>query len=177
MSQSSSADASAATVFRDNVWFQGILLTCIAYGSTITLCFQCLSLLLPRLRWTKFKSDYPIILFVSAMFVLSSSFQGAAMKIAQDTFVNNTNLSKGSEAYEQTYFSLRINALANATLITSCFLSDALLVCSLSSRLFSLAKISSLLWRCVVVYQSTSVPEWGGALFALALWLTEFSEF
>ncbi|KAF7790797.1 hypothetical protein EIP86_001754 [Pleurotus ostreatoroseus] len=152
----SALDTSKA-VYAVELWFQGVLLTSVAYGTTIVLCLQCISMLFSGLNRVRIKREFPLLVYVILVFVLATIDQGASMYIAMGGFVNNPNELGGPAAYEQTHFSLRINALANSMLLILCFLSDALL-----------------LWRCTVVYQGTWAPVWFTRTFAGVVWLAEF---
>ncbi|KAJ3557093.1 hypothetical protein NM688_g1660 [Phlebia brevispora] len=145
----------AASTLQQDTVFQGVLLTCIAYGVVATLCVQCLSMLYNS---EKRMSNVRLLAFVGLIFAASTIFQGAGMKVAQDSFVYDPSISDGPQAYEVTHFSRSINILANAMIIILCFFSDALL-----------------LWCCTVIYRSLSIPNFYGAFIVCMFWCSEFA--
>ncbi|KAJ3559312.1 hypothetical protein NM688_g419 [Phlebia brevispora] len=157
MSQTQS-DSSAA-LFAEDTWFEGVLLTFVAYGSTVTLAIQCFFMLLSRPMRARMHTQVPLVVFTLLVFMLSTIFIGAANAIvlAPQAIINNPNIAQGLEYYEQTHWSMHINVLANATLMTLCLLADMLL-----------------LWRCIVVYQSMFISQWYGITMASVFWITEF---
>ena len=131
-----SAD-SKAQLFSEDTWFQGVLLTFVAYGATVTLCIQCFFTLVTGLTRSKIPTQAPLITFVVAVFMLSTIFIGGANSIvlAPAAIINNPNLAQGLEFYEETHWSLHVNIMSNATLVTLCLLADMLLVRSRASVL------------------------------------------
>ena len=101
-------------VYAVELWLQGVLLTSVAYGTTIVLCLQCISMLFSGLNRVRIKREFPLLVYIVLVFVLATIDQGASMYIAMGGFVNNPNELGGPAAYEQTHFSLRINARAPA---------------------------------------------------------------
>ena len=121
---------SKAQRFSEDTWFQGVLLTFVAYGATVTLCIQCFFMLVSSLTRSKIISLGPLLAFVIAVFMLSTIFIGGADSIvlAPAAIINNPNLAQGLEYYEETHWSLHVNIMSNAVLVTLCLLADMVLV-------------------------------------------------
>lgn len=77
MPQPQSVD-SKSELFSEDTWFQGMLLTFVAYGSTVTLCIQCFFTFASILTRPKILSQLPLLAFVVAIFALSTIFIGGA---------------------------------------------------------------------------------------------------
>ncbi len=121
---------SKSELFSEDTWFQGVLLTFVAYGSTVTLCIQCFFTFASTLTRAKLMSQLPLLAFVVAVFSLSTIFIGGADSIilAPAAIVDNPHLAQGPEYYEETHWTRHINIMTNSTLITLCILEDMLLV-------------------------------------------------
>ena len=130
MSNSSWApDEESATIFAEDMWLQGALLMCIAYGSTATLCIQCFAMLatkVPRRLTLKLSREVLLLAYVILIFALSTVLVGGTMKFTQQAFVDDRNYPGGPSAYETA--PVPLDALINDCITVSTFLTDALLV-------------------------------------------------
>ena len=139
MSNSSWApDEDPTTIDAEDKWLQGALLACLAYGAVATLSIQCFFLLIHGFNRRKLWRDVPLLAFVVLTFSLSTAFIGTVIQFTQQAFVNDRNFPGGPNAYEIVEFSIPLDAAANDLLITTTFLSDALLVRPCSSAIWAL---------------------------------------
>ena len=130
MSNSSWApDEDPLTISAEDKWLQGAFLCCLAYGSVVTLCFQCFFLLANTFDRRRILRDAPLLVFVLVTFAMSTAFIGTVMQFTQQAFVDDRNFPGGPNAYEIVEFSIPIDAAANDLVVVSTIISDALLVC------------------------------------------------
>ncbi|KAJ3533455.1 hypothetical protein NM688_g7279 [Phlebia brevispora] len=146
-------DETSATTYGQETWLQGALLASIAYGIVIILCFQTFVMLVRGCKRSTLLQTSPLFLYVASIFILSSVFQGANMRLVQRAFINNNNSFPGGPFPGN--FPVLVNA-CNYTMVVSTFFSDALL-----------------LWRCTVVYKNSAVPDWVCTVLAVTAGLTE----
>ncbi|KAJ7346890.1 hypothetical protein DFH08DRAFT_937271 [Mycena albidolilacea] len=141
-------DETSTEIFSEHTWLQGVFLACVAYGMVALLFFQCINLLLfspgrQPSRWT-----HGLAWYIAMMFALSTIYIGALVQFTQESFIDGRNIPGGPNAFENEMFSIPIDMLANVTMVILSWFSDLINI-----------------WRCHVVYQSSSIP--GLAVIAL----------
>lgn len=169
-------DEDAATIYAEDTWLLGAFFEVLAYGSLATLSIQCFVALTNNFRRSKqWRRDGALLAFVVLLFADNTALVGMSIQFALQAFVNDRNYPGGPNAYELAALPTRLLPAANATLITSAFMADALLVsCHLSVRARWLTGPLLQLWRCTVIYRSCRIPSKIIVGIACTCWLTEF---
>ena len=166
----------AADVLRDEeLFFEGSIIATIACGAVAILGIECVFMLARKLR--KFTwQNVLLLVYVVLVCSLSIIYAGATIQLAQQTFVDDRNYPGGPAAY-QIESSDRLSFLGDVCIVVSAMLSDALLVrvfiCQAQPSLTTLLQ----LWRCIIIYQSTSISSWIVYGLAAAFWFVEFSQY
>ncbi|KAJ3557197.1 hypothetical protein NM688_g1601 [Phlebia brevispora] len=150
-------DEDSSTIYFEDTLLQGVFITSIAYGSVVTLCIQCFSMLIRDFKRSKLLRDGPLLAYVILIFMLSTTLQGLEMQLTEQAYINDRNIPGGPAAYEVVEATIPINAAGNDCLVVSTFLSDALL-----------------LWRCTIIFRNSFIPEWAVYFVVVMFWLAEF---
>ena len=121
-------DEPASVIYSEDTYLQGTFLMCIAYGAVVTLSIQCFFLLIRKLKRATLLKDGPLLLFVIVIFALSTITTPIGMWVSMNIYINDRNYPGGPSVYLVVSFSDPVNSVANACIVTSAFVSDALLV-------------------------------------------------
>ncbi|KAH7884134.1 hypothetical protein F5I97DRAFT_1898759 [Phlebopus sp. FC_14] len=141
-------DEDAQTLFSERCWLQGVVVSAVAYGITVSLYFMSFHLLVRAKNRVEFKTRLPLLIYITVSFLLGTLFMFALAAFTQMAFIDNRNYPGGPNAYENNMFSIPVDDSGNAAFVLSNWLSDALLV-----------------WRFKVIYQGCRVPTWIVMLF------------
>ncbi|KAJ6594171.1 hypothetical protein B0H19DRAFT_919928 [Mycena capillaripes] len=141
-------DETSMEIFSEHTWLQGVFLACVAYGMVALLFFLCINLLLfapgrKPSRWT-----LALAWYIAILFALSTIYIAALIEFNQEAFIDGRNIPGGPNAFQDVMFSIPIDMLANVTMVILSWMSDLINI-----------------WRCYVIYQSSSVS--GLAVIAL----------
>jgi hypothetical protein len=145
MSNSSWApDEDAYTLFVEKTWLQGSIVAGGSYGIVVCLSLSCIHALLFRPRsvsdyWRSMAlSGYVVIVFIiSTLFVVANSI------MTQLAFIDNRNYPGGPSVWEDVMSSIPIDVVSNVTLVLANWFSDGMVV-----------------WRTIVIYRSSRIPQW-----------------
>ncbi|KAH7918948.1 hypothetical protein BV22DRAFT_887473 [Leucogyrophana mollusca] len=171
MPPSWSPDETHVQILTEKAWFQGAILTGVAYGAVVVLAAMCLHSLCRRRRardMTRGRSMF-FLVYVSTIFILGSITFGTNAEFAQLAFVDNRNFPGGPSAYQQEMFSLPVNIVSDVALVLANWCADLLLI-----------------WRCTVIYRdcrpalkfcATAIPSlmFAGSLAMGSMWLVQTS--
>ncbi|CAA7266647.1 unnamed protein product [Cyclocybe aegerita] len=141
-------DVPASQIFEEKTWLQGSFLSAIAYGVVVTLFFLNFSLLLERLKkdpssWrtsSHRRQNLALITYVGIMFVLSTLTVASQAEMTQLGFIVNRNFPGGPAAFQNVMFSIPVSRIGNVCFSLMNWLADCVL-----------------LWRCVVIYRTSSI--------------------
>lgn len=118
----------SATIYAEETWLQGNLLSNIAYGVELTLFVMCFTILVRQLNRFNYKRQMFLLIFISVIFVLGTVFMGAQAKFTQMAFIEYRNFPGGPSAYENAEYSVPVDEIANVCFIVGNWLMDAFLV-------------------------------------------------
>ncbi|KZT08005.1 uncharacterized protein LAESUDRAFT_677219 [Laetiporus sulphureus 93-53] len=147
-----------AQIYAEETWLQGALLSNIVYGVELALFVICFGLLARKTTRSNYKSNVPLLVFITVIFMLGSFFMGAGAKFTQLAFIENRNYPGGPAAYEQAMFWIPVDELGNVSFVIGNWLMDLLLV-----------------WRCMVIYKGSGVLIWSVMSCAFAIFLASFA--
>ncbi|KAN0101294.1 hypothetical protein V8E55_001278 [Tylopilus felleus] len=136
------------TLFSERCWLQGVIVSAVAYGITVSLYFLSFYLLVRDRNRVEFKNRLPLLIYITLSFLLGTLFMCALATFTQMAFIDDRNYPGGPNAFENNMFSIPVDDSGNAAFVLSNWLSDALLV-----------------WRFKVIYQRGRVPLWIVMLF------------
>lgn len=125
----------AATIYAEETWLQGNLLSNIAYGAELVLFVMCAHVLTQQISRFHRTREMVLLAFVSVIFTLGTLFMGAQAKFTQQAFIENRNFPGGPAAYEEVMYSDPVDEIANVCFIVGNWLMDGFLV-----------------WRFMVIY-------------------------
>ncbi|KAF8980167.1 hypothetical protein BDQ17DRAFT_1517461 [Cyathus striatus] len=136
---------SKQTLFVERTWLQGAIISSVAYGMVFTLFVLCFNLLVrSHARTTKDHRDRTaLVAYICIMFVLGTSFIGSLAEVTQQSFIDDSEYPGGPSAYESDMYWIPISEFGNACYTLANWCADSLLV-----------------WRCFVIYRSSSLPVW-----------------
>ncbi|KAF8553512.1 hypothetical protein OG21DRAFT_1463955 [Imleria badia] len=141
-------DEDPQTLLSERAWLQGVVISAIAYGVTVSLYFLSFYLLVREKNRVEFKQRLPLLIYITASFLLGTLFMIALAAFTQMAFIDDRNYPGGPNAFENNMFSIPVDNSGNAAFVLSNWLSDALLV-----------------WRFKVIYQRCRVPIWISMIF------------
>ncbi|KAI9461082.1 hypothetical protein HD554DRAFT_2028457 [Boletus coccyginus] len=136
------------TLFSERCWLQGVVISAIAYGITFSLYFLSFHLLVREKNRVEFKTRVPLLICITATFLLGTIFMISLAAFTQMAFIDNRNYPGGPNAFENNMFSIPVDNVGNVAFVLSNWLSDALLV-----------------WRFKVIYERCRAPTWVVILF------------
>lgn len=128
MNNSYTPDDTSAQLYAEETWFQGALLSNIAYGAELTLFVMAFHVLRKKMTDGNRKTHLSLLAFIVVIFILGTLFMAFNSKFAQMAFVQFRNFPGGPSAYEEVDFSNPIDEVANVCFIVGNWLMDALLV-------------------------------------------------
>lgn len=123
-----SPDETSVQFYAEETWIQGALLSNIVYGVELALFVICFGLLARKTTRSNYKSNAPLLVFITIIFMLGSFFMGAGAKFTQLAFIENRNYPGGPAAYEQAMFWIPVDELGNVSFVIGNWLMDLLLV-------------------------------------------------
>lgn len=121
-------DEDAATIYAEETWLQGNLLSNIAYGVELTLFVMCFWILARQTKRSNCKRQLFLLSFISIIFTLGTVFMGAQAKFTQQAFIEYRNFPGGPSAYEEVMYSNPVDEIANVCFIVGNWFMDAFLV-------------------------------------------------
>jgi hypothetical protein len=121
-------DEDSQTLFSERCWLQGVVISAIAYGITVSLYFLSFHLLLREKNRVEFKQRLPLLIYITVSFLLGTLFMIALAAFTQMAFIDDRNYPGGPSAFENNMFSIPVDNAGNAAFVLSNWLSDALLV-------------------------------------------------
>ncbi|KAH7909378.1 hypothetical protein BJ138DRAFT_1155435 [Hygrophoropsis aurantiaca] len=159
---------SAQTLFAEDGWLQGTIVSAVAYGINVALYFMCFYLLIRQMTSANYKKHAPFIVYITVSFILGSLFMGSLAEFTQLAFIQDRKYPGGPNMFEQNEFSISADEIGNVAFVLSNWLADALVV-----------------WRCMVIYRGCRVPLWivmifpslmlAGSFAMGILWLLQIS--
>ena len=121
-------DETSQTLFSERCWLQGVVVSAIAYGVTVSLYFLSFHLLTRKKNRVEFKQRLPLLIFITISFLLGTLFMIALAAFTQEAFIDDRNYPGGPNAYENNEFSIPIDNSGNVAFVLSNWLSDFLVV-------------------------------------------------
>ena len=121
-------DETPLTLFSERCWLQGAIVSAIAYGITVSLYFLSLHLLVRDKNRVEFRQRLPLLIYITASFILGTLFMIALAAFTQMAFIDDRNYPGGPNAFENNMFSIPVDDAGNAAFVLSNWLSDALVV-------------------------------------------------
>ena len=121
-------DEDSQTLLSERAWLQGVVISAIAYGVTVSLYFLSFYLLVREKNRVEFKQRLPLLIYITASFLLGTLFMIALAAFTQMAFIDDRNYPGGPNAFENNMFSIPIDNSGNAAFVLSNWLSDALVV-------------------------------------------------
>lgn len=128
-------DEDPQTLFSERCWLQGVVVSAIAYGITVSLYFLSFHLLVRDKNRVEFKKRIPLLIYITVSFLLGTLFMTALAAFTQMAFIDDRNYPGGPNAFENEMFSIPVDDAGNAAFVLSNWLSDALLVSNHRVRL------------------------------------------
>ncbi|KIJ64927.1 hypothetical protein HYDPIDRAFT_89869 [Hydnomerulius pinastri MD-312] len=143
MSSSWTPNENAQTLFAERCWLQGVMVSSVAYGISVSLYVMSFHLLVRNSTRVEFKKRLPLLIYITVAFILGTIFMVTLAAFTQMAFIDNRDYPGGPNAYENNMFSIPVDDVGNASFVLTNWLADALVV-----------------WRCKVIYQGCRVPIW-----------------
>ncbi|KAK7005719.1 hypothetical protein R3P38DRAFT_2647329 [Favolaschia claudopus] len=145
-------DETPAQIFSEHTWLQGVFLACVAYGMVALLFFQCIDVLLFTPTRKPSRCGRALACYIGVLFGLSTVYIGALIQFTQLAFIDGRNIPGGPNEFENEMFNMPVDMLANVTMTVLSWLSDLINI-----------------WRCYVIYQSSSIPGLAIIAFPMAM--------
>jgi len=136
-------DESSQTLSAERSWLQGAIITAIAYGVAVSLCFLSFHLLIREKNRLVFRRRLPLFFYITASFILGTLHMISVAAFTQMAFIDDRNYPGGPDAFETYIYPIPVGDVGRVALVLSNWLSDALVV-----------------WRVKVIYQTCGVPMW-----------------
>lgn len=121
-------DEDSQTLFSERCWLQGVVISAIAYGVTVSLYFLSFYLRVRDQNRVEFRKRLPLLAYITISFLLGTIFMIALAAFTQMAFIDDRNYPGGPNAYENNMFSIPIDNTGNVVFVLSNWLSDALVV-------------------------------------------------
>ncbi|TFK40274.1 hypothetical protein BDQ12DRAFT_734277 [Crucibulum laeve] len=130
-------------LFQERTWLEGAILLGVAYGVELTVFCMSFHLLFQQTTRSNLNKNGPLMLYISALFILGTLFMASAARMTQLAFIDNRNYPGGPAQFEVDMFSIPVDNLGNVAFVIANWLADGLMV-----------------WRWYVIYQGCGVPMW-----------------
>ncbi|KAI9461088.1 hypothetical protein HD554DRAFT_2131070 [Boletus coccyginus] len=161
-------DEDSQTLFSERCWLQGVVVSAVAYGITVSLYLLSFHLLTRQENRVEFKKRIPLLIYITLTFLLGTIFMISLAAFTQMAFIDDRNYPGGPNAFENDMFSIPLDNMGNAAFTLSNWFCDALLV--RSSEIIELGCLLDdspyhQVWRFKVIYQMCPAPLWVVMLF------------
>jgi len=150
---------SPATIFAEETWLQGALLSNIFYGIELTLFAICFKLLVGRMERSNYKRQLGFLVFITVLFILGTLFVYSLAEFTQLAFIEDRNYPGGPNMYEENMFWIPVDELGVVVFVMGNWLMDGLLV-----------------WRCMVIFSDiTRLALYAVMVLPCLLWSASFA--
>jgi len=123
-------DEDSQTLFSERCWLQGVIVSAVAYGITVSLYLLSFHLLVRERNRVELKKRGPLLIYISIIFFLGTLFMCSLAAFTQMAFIDDRNYPGGPSAFENEMFSIPVDNVGNAAFTLSNWFCDALLVSS-----------------------------------------------
>jgi len=121
-------DEDSQTLFSERCWLQGVVISAVAYGITVSLYLLSFHFLVREKNRVEFKQRVLLLIYITIIFLLGTLFMCSLAAFTQMVFIDDRNYPGGPSAFENNMFSIPTDDAGNAAFTLSNWLCDALVV-------------------------------------------------
>ncbi|KAF9224675.1 hypothetical protein BS17DRAFT_702437 [Gyrodon lividus] len=137
MASSYARDEPSGSIFADETWLQGALLSCIFFGIEITLAAMSFYSIFKQIGPTNRRPNIGFMVYICVLFALTTAAQGLSSQFIQMGFITHRDYPGGPSEFFNGEYSTPSNLAATILLVCANWLMESLLV-----------------WRCKVICSS-----------------------
>ncbi|KIJ62105.1 hypothetical protein HYDPIDRAFT_95146 [Hydnomerulius pinastri MD-312] len=143
MASSYAPNESSSSIFAEETWLQGALLSCIFFGIEITLAAMSFYSIFKQMGRSNRRRNISFLVFIFMLFALTTAAQGLSAQFIQMGFITNRDYPGGPSQFFSGEYSTPSNLASTILLVCANWLMECLLV-----------------WRCKVICSSSEGLLW-----------------
>jgi hypothetical protein len=127
-------DEDSQTLLSERCWLQGVVISAIAYGVTVSLYFLSFYHLTRGKNRIEFKRRLPLVIYITVAFLLVTVYTITLAGYTQMAFIDDRNYPGGPSAFENNMFYVPVDNAGAVVYVLSNWFSDALVVSEIPRR-------------------------------------------